>query len=79
VQDQPPELPDAYPEPSMFGTLPAWALWMRHVRGVVVDGFRASHAGEDARPAVVLGDVRDMTVAHMPVWQGVHSETMGQM
>lgn len=79
VQDQPPELADAYPEPSMFGTLPAWALWMRHVRGVVVDGFRAGHAGQDARPAVVLGDVRDMTVTHMPLWQAANSETMGQM
>jgi polygalacturonase len=67
---QPPEVPDAYPEPSMFGALPAWALWIRHARGVAIEGFRTRHDGEEARAAVVLGDVRDLSVADMPVWRG---------
>lgn len=68
AQAHPPEVPDAYPEPSMFGTLPAWALWLRHVRGLTIDRFHARHDGEDARPAVVVEDVRDLSVSAMPAW-----------
>lgn len=32
----PEEHASAYPEPSMFGTLPAWGLWIRHVRGIAL-------------------------------------------
>ena len=33
---EPEELENAYPEPSMFGTLPAYGLFARHVRGLRV-------------------------------------------
>lgn len=62
AQRQPPEVPEAYPEPSMFGTLPAWALWLRHVCGLTIDGFHASHATPDARPAFIHSDAEGLTV-----------------
>jgi len=66
----PPEVPSAYPEPSMFGTLPAWALWLRHVRGLRIERLAARHVGADARAAVVAEDVVNGTVRDMPLWHG---------
>jgi len=46
-----------YPEPSMFGTTPAHGFFIRHARGVEMSGIKIQHAGEDLRPAFVIGDV----------------------
>ena len=54
---RPPENPDSYPEPSMFGTIPAHGLFARHVRNLVVRDLDVAAAAPDARPAVVLDDV----------------------
>jgi hypothetical protein len=64
---QPAQLPDAYPEPSMFGTLPAWALWMRDVHDVSIEAFHARHAGIEARPPVIMRDVTGLNWPEMPV------------
>jgi hypothetical protein len=52
----PPELADAYPEPSMFGPTPAWGFWARHVTGLEVKRLRLAREGGDPRPAVLLDD-----------------------
>lgn len=52
----PPELADAYPEPSMFGPTPAWGLWARHVIGLDVQKLRLRREGADRRPPVLLDD-----------------------
>ena len=54
-----PEQEKAYPEPSMFGLLPAYGFYLRHVAGIQMDGVEVSIAGDDQRPAFVLDDVRD--------------------
>ncbi|WP_336963063.1 glycoside hydrolase family 28 protein [Sphingobium aquiterrae] len=68
----PEELADAYPEPSMFGALPAWGLWMRHARGIAIDRLTMETAG-DARPAIVTDNVADIAVTATPLWaRAVH-------
>ncbi len=52
-----PEKPDAYPEPSMFGPMPAWGLFIRHAADVRVAGASLSTATPDGRPALWLDDV----------------------
>jgi polygalacturonase len=54
-----PEREAMYPEPSMFGVLPAYGFWVRHAAGVRMDGVEVGFAQEDRRPAFVLDDVRD--------------------
>lgn len=57
----PPELPDAYPEPRMFGDPPAWGLWARHVTGLRIEGLSLSANAADARPpALVDGAAPDL-------------------
>ncbi|WP_175578865.1 rhamnogalacturonidase [Croceibacterium ferulae] len=58
-----PEERATYPEPSMFGTTPAWGLYVRHARGLRIDGLDLSTAMPDARPAVHLEDAHDVSVS----------------
>lgn len=60
-----PDRPQAYPEPSMFGILPAWAFYLRHATGVRLDNVSAHFEEPDTRPAVVLDDVRDAEFHHV--------------
>ena len=46
-----------YPEPDMFGRLPVYALFARHVAGLDVRGVDFSFETREARPAVQLRDV----------------------
>ncbi len=57
----PPELEKGYPEPSAYGLLPAYGLYVRHVNNLNVRDFNVSFAKEDTRPAVVLDDVTSAT------------------
>jgi hypothetical protein len=52
-----PEMPREYPEPTLFGILPAYGLYARHVKGLTVDNVNVRFMVEDERPAVVLDDV----------------------
>ena len=47
-----------YPEPSMFGTTPAHGFFIRHVRGLEMEGVKIEHANDEVRPAFVLHDVQ---------------------
>jgi hypothetical protein len=55
--DSVPELPANYPEFSMFKELPAWGMYVRHVRGLQTRDLRLFCAAKDYRTAVVLDDV----------------------
>ncbi len=57
-----PELPQAYPQGEMFGPLPAYALYARHVDGLTVSNWRNRWERADMRPAAVFDDVRDLQV-----------------
>jgi hypothetical protein len=57
AQIQPPELESKYPEPSMFGPMPASGFFLRHVRNVEMSHVEIANATPDARPAFYLTDV----------------------
>jgi hypothetical protein len=52
-----PEYERAYPDPDVFGTMPAWGLFVRHVANLRVRGVELRSFSPDARPAVALDDV----------------------
>ena len=58
-----PENETTYPEPSMFGVTPAFGLYARHVRGLNLHQVAMRAVKPDARPAVVLDDVRQLRVS----------------
>jgi len=52
-----PEQEAKYPEFSMFGELPAWAFYVRHVSGLSMKNITAKAVAPDYRPAFVFDDV----------------------
>jgi len=58
AERRPGDLPDAYPEPSMFGPSPAHGLWARHVDGLRIENLVVETETPDARPERLLENVR---------------------
>jgi polygalacturonase len=54
----PPEKENGYPEPTMFGTMPCYGFFIRHVKGIELSNLEVRYAKEDLRPAFVLNDVQ---------------------
>ncbi|MEO6393336.1 MAG: glycoside hydrolase family 28 protein [Pyrinomonadaceae bacterium] len=54
----PPEKETNYPEPSMFGEIPAYGFFIRHASNISLNNVEVSYAHTELRPAVVLEDVR---------------------
>jgi len=54
----PPEKEDAYPEPVMFGDMPAYGFFIRHVKGLEMSNIDISYMKDDLRPPYVLNDVK---------------------
>ena len=53
-----PEREKEYPEPSMFGIVPAWGFFIRHASGIGLSDVQVGFLSEDRRPAFVLDDVK---------------------
>jgi polygalacturonase len=54
---QPAELESAYPEPGMFGAMPASGFFLRHVRHLEMSHVEIANATSDARPPFYLTGV----------------------
>ena len=61
----PPEKEDSYPEPTMFGDLPAYGFFIRHVKGLQLRDVETSYLKEDLRPAFWLNDVNGVEFLHV--------------
>ena len=55
-----PELERDYPEIHMFGILPAYGMYVRHVDGLSLRNLRFTTASDDLRPALVCDDVNGL-------------------
>lgn len=62
---KPPEKPHAYPEPTMFGPMPAYGFFIRHVNGLQVTDVEVRTIKGDARPAFILDDVQHADFIHV--------------
>jgi len=65
--DDVPEKVAAYPEFSMFGELPAWGFYVRHVDGLTMKNIKLSIAAPDYRPALVFDDVQNLDIKSMNI------------
>ncbi len=54
---QPAEAEGAYPDPRMFGPLPARGFFVRHARNLEFTNVEISHSQPDTRPAFWMNDV----------------------
>jgi polygalacturonase len=63
----PPENEVDYPEPGMFGRLPAYGFYIRHVKGFDMSQVKLDYNEPEARPAFVLDDVHEAYFHNMNV------------
>ena len=64
---EPPENETAYPEPGMFGPMPAHGFYVRHARNVEFDKVEIAYLADDARPAFVLDDVEGVDFSRIEI------------
>lgn len=62
-----PELERSYPEFSMFGELPAWGFYVRHVDGLTMKGIKIRIKNPDYRRAMVFDDVKNLKIEELEV------------
>jgi hypothetical protein len=52
--------PNEYPESNMFGDLPAWGYYLRHVSGATFTNCMSNAATADARQVLVTDDTSSL-------------------
>jgi len=62
-----PENESQYPEFSMFGELPSWGFYVRHVKGLSMKNIRVKVEEYDFRPAFVFDDVKNLEMKQIKV------------
>lgn len=72
----PPEAESTYPEPKMFGTLPAHGFFIRHARNIDLTGIEIAVERPDARPAIWLEDVYDAAVMRLKIPREPHTTAL---
>lgn len=63
----PPESEKTYPEPWMFGTIPASGFYVRHAKNIFFDHIRFYFKNKDDRPLFVIDDVENCDASHISV------------
>jgi hypothetical protein len=53
----------------MFGELPCWGLYVRHVTGLSLKNITLAYKKADFRPAVIFDDVQKLQVQNLKVPQ----------
>ena len=56
----PPEKENDYPEPAMFGEIPAYGFFIRHARRLEMSDVEVSYLQDDARPPFILSDAKSV-------------------
>jgi hypothetical protein len=69
----PPDRETNYPEPSMFGELPAYGFFIRHVSGIELNSVEVNYIKAEQRPAFVLSDVRDASFINVRAQHALHA------
>lgn len=57
-----PEQISKYPEFTMFGELPSWGLYLRHIRNITLKNVKLSLVEDDFRPMIVDEDVEGLQI-----------------
>jgi polygalacturonase len=72
---QPSEKENAYPEPAMFGDMPAYGFFIRHVKGIELNNVQVTPIKPDQRPPFLLNDVKgaDFYRVKAPHGEGIPS------
>ena len=62
-----PEAATVYPEFSMFGELPTWGLYVRHVKGIRLENIKLVNRKKDYRTALLVDDAEKVALQNFSV------------
>lgn len=62
---QPRELADGYPEPYKIGTLPAYGIFVRHVKNLELSNITTQFETIDKRPAALFSDIQGLEINNL--------------
>jgi len=65
-----PEKEKEYPEPTMFGTTPAHAFFIRHAKRIEISDFKILSKAKEERPCFILEDVEDVEFSNVKFPEG---------
>jgi polygalacturonase len=65
-----------YPEIDMFGTLPAYGLYVHHAAGITLSNVQFHLESEDLRPALVCDDVQDLELSGFKAQGATRAESL---
>lgn len=71
-----PERIKSYPEFTMFGELPAWALYVRHANGITLKNVKLILENEDYRPAFVFDQVEGIKMDQVELPKTKHKQVI---
>jgi hypothetical protein len=71
----PPEKENDYPEPFMFGEIPAYGFFVRHVKGLEMSNVEIRSLTPDVRPPFILKDVSGADFEHVRAERCVDAPT----
>jgi hypothetical protein len=74
-----PEREKEYPEPSMFGIMPAYGFFIRHASGIHLTDVDVGYIKEDRRPAFVLDSVESISLEHCKAQKATGVPTLVMM
>lgn len=57
----------SYPEFSMFGELPVWGFYIRHVDGITMKNIKLRYKKEDFRTAMIFDDVKRLQLSDVNI------------
>ncbi len=72
--DEVPEKIQDYPEYSMFGELPSWGFYVRHVKGLTMKNITLRLDDEDYRPAMIFDNVSNLKLEKIELPDYNHGE-----
>jgi hypothetical protein len=65
--NQVPEVIKEYPEYTMFGEMPSWGYYVRHVNGISMKDIKLKLVDSDFRPALVFDDVMNLKLEKIEI------------
>ncbi len=68
------EMEALYPEGTMFGKLPAYGLFIRHVKGIQLSNVTVRYQTDDERPGIAINDVHQFTFSGLNILSSAKTE-----
>ena len=68
-----PELEEGYPDPRMYGDIPAYGFFIRHAKNISLNNIEVKYVLNDGRPAFIFDDVSKVKLTEIETEKSVEN------